>query len=301
MKKFILYDEDGTSEHAKIIAIDDNHVLKSSSRERGQHLKTGTASLATVSAKIAASRASAIQQQPPPQLPNGMDLTPMRVISPNRNSAPDIVIDDSESLLDGENNTPYSPYSTINQNTVSSILNGGRLYQRNLNQMSITANTNLNELTITSGKSVSICEDNNSIYDTITSVNRNMIPFSQSAAGKMRLTKRRFSTASSGSRWSLSPSTRLAVRRASREFLEKIIPIDATGWRHRNWGGRSMEVVKAPIRFFLLLTTPYIDIDPHAPQPEDGDEVDTVAWNKPLSALHCITGPIFAVYATGLG
>lgn len=221
----------------------------------------------------------------------------MRVISPIRNSVPDILYNDSESLLDTDINTPYS---TINQNTVSSILNGGgggRHYQRNLNQMSLNANSHNNELTVTSMKSVSICEDNNSMYDTITSMNGDTIPFSE----KVRMNRRRMSTASSGSRWSISPSTRLAVRRASREFLEKLIPIDATGWRHRNWGGRSMEVVKAPIRFFLLLTTPYIDIDPHAPQPSDGDEVDTVAWNKPLSALHCITGPIFAVYATGLG
>ena len=90
----------------------------------------------------------------------------------------------------------------------------------------------------------------------------------------------------------------MLVRQASREFLDKITPIDATGWRHRNWGGKSMEVIKAPIRFFLLLTTPTIDVDPHAPAAAAEDLVDSVDWNKPLSVLHCITGPLFVVFAT---
>lgn len=50
-----------------------------------------------------------------------------------------------------------------------------------------------------------------------------------------------------------------------------------------------MELVKAPIRLFLLLTTPIADIE--------GRDV----WNKLLSTLHCITGPIFVVFAFGFG
>lgn len=46
---------------------------------------------------------------------------------------------------------------------------------------------------------------------------------------------------------------------------------------------------QSPIRLFLLLTTPMVD-------PEDGQKEE---WNKLLSALHCITGPLFVVYATG--
>ena len=77
------------------------------------------------------------------------------------------------------------------------------------------------------------------------------------------------------------------VRRHSKEFLEKISPIDLNGWKQQNWGGRSFEVIKSPIRFFLLLTTPMAD-------PEGKHH-----WNKYLSILHCITGPIFVVFATG--
>lgn len=50
-----------------------------------------------------------------------------------------------------------------------------------------------------------------------------------------------------------------------------------------------MELVKAPIRLFLLITTPMADTE------------GKHEWNKPLSTLHCITGPIFVVYAFGYG
>jgi len=51
-----------------------------------------------------------------------------------------------------------------------------------------------------------------------------------------------------------------------------------------------MELVKAPIRLFLLITTPMA-------YAENG----RCEWNKLLSTLHCITGPIFVVYAFGYG
>lgn len=79
----------------------------------------------------------------------------------------------------------------------------------------------------------------------------------------------------------------LQLRRASKEFLEKITPIDMDGWKQQNWGGRGFEIIKAPIRFFLLLTTPMADL-------EEKEE-----WNKPLSVLHCVTGPLFVVIASG--
>lgn len=50
-----------------------------------------------------------------------------------------------------------------------------------------------------------------------------------------------------------------------------------------------MELIKAPIRLFLLVTTPMADVE--------GKQ----EWNKLLSTLHCITGPIFVVYAFGYG
>lgn len=79
----------------------------------------------------------------------------------------------------------------------------------------------------------------------------------------------------------------IQLRRASKEFLEKITPIDMDGWKQQNWGGRGFEIVKAPIRFFLLLTTPMADL-------EEKEE-----WNKPLSVLHCVTGPLFVLFASG--
>lgn len=50
-----------------------------------------------------------------------------------------------------------------------------------------------------------------------------------------------------------------------------------------------MELIKAPIRLFLLITTPMADVE------------GKHEWNKLLSTLHCITGPIFVVYAFGFG
>ncbi|XP_074597374.1 mitochondrial sodium/calcium exchanger protein-like [Brevipalpus obovatus] len=122
---------------------------------------------------------------------------------------------------------------------------------------------------------VSIFEDN-SAYSTVTSVND---------VYATRSSKR----SRASSIFSLSPNQVLQIRRASREFLEKITPIDVMRWKRKNWGNRTLEVIKSPIRLFLLLTTPMAD-------PEDKGE-----WNKLLSALHCITGPLFVVYALGFG
>lgn len=80
------------------------------------------------------------------------------------------------------------------------------------------------------------------------------------------------------------------IRRQSMDFLAAVSPIDINVWKQRNWGGRTMELVKAPIRLFLLITTPmaYVEGSKHE-------------WNRLLSTLHCITGPVFVVYAFGYG
>ena len=179
MKKFILYDEDGICDHAKIVAIDDNHTFRhSGGKDRQANTNTNAQnvkSLSTVSAKIASSRFTAtnavVQNQP-----DGTDIMPMRVMT--QSSVPDILIDSESMILDADNNN--TPYDTINQNTISSLMNGGgRMYQRNLNQ-----NCQNNQLTITTMKSVSICEDNNSIYDTITSMNRDSLIYCKSIREK---------------------------------------------------------------------------------------------------------------------
>lgn len=79
------------------------------------------------------------------------------------------------------------------------------------------------------------------------------------------------------------------IRRQSMDFLAAVSPIDLNVWKRQNWGGRTMELIKAPIRLFLLITTPMADVD------------GKHEWNKLLSTLHCITGPIFVVYAFGYG
>lgn len=79
------------------------------------------------------------------------------------------------------------------------------------------------------------------------------------------------------------------IRRQSMDFLAAVSPIDINVWKQRNWGGRTMELVKAPIRLFLLITTPMTYVE------------GKHEWNKLLSTLHCITGPIFVVYAFGYG
>ena len=183
-----------------------------------------------------------------------------------------------------------SPYDSITYNSTLGV-NAARARNNLLRNI----HSSNNELTITSMKSVSICEDNNSVYDTVTSYDGPAF----TRAVKMSRRSSRVSI--------LSGSSIQKVRRASKEFFEKITPIDKSGWKHRNWGGKSLEVIKAPIRFFLLLTTPTVDVDPHATPDEtpmtdeEGDEVDRVEWNKPLSILHCITGPLFVIFATGYG
>lgn len=79
------------------------------------------------------------------------------------------------------------------------------------------------------------------------------------------------------------------IRRQSMDFLAAVSPIDLNVWKQQNWGGRTMELIKAPIRLFLLITTPMADVE------------GKHEWNKLLSTLHCITGPIFVVYAFGYG
>ena len=69
--------------------------------------------------------------------------------------------------------------------------------------------------------------------------------------------------------------------------MKKLHTIDKEIWKHQNWGGKGFEIIKSPIRFFLLLTTPMADL-------EEKEE-----WNKPLSVLHCITGPLFILLASG--
>lgn len=147
---------------------------------------------------------------------------------------------------------------------------------------------NSNTITTTASKSrrVTLFEDN--LFTGLSDGNNSLSPHS---AHQQQQRRSRSASLISVSKQQLVNLRRASrdIRRQSMDFLAAVSPIDLTVWRRRNWGGRTMELVKAPIRLFLLLTTPMADI-------EGKDE-----WNKPLSTLHCITGPIFVVYAFGYG
>ena len=129
--------------------------------------------------------------------------------------------------------------------------------------------------TITAGNQNALMEDA-SVYSTVSST--------MDLYGTRTSTK---SNTASIFTLTINQEQLIQLRRASKEFLEKITPIDKEVWRHQNFGGRGFEIIKSPIRFFLLLTTPMADL-------EEKEE-----WNKPLSVLHCITGPLFVLLASG--
>ena len=146
-------------------------------------------------------------------------------------------------------------------------------------QINVTQDDSINEInpndTITSANPNTLMEDA-SVYSTVSST---MDLYGTRTSAK--------SNTASIFTLTINQEQLLQLRRASKEFLEKITPIDKEIWRNQNWGGKSFEIIKSPIRFFLLLTTPMADL-------EEKEE-----WNKLLSVLHCITGPLFVLLATG--
>ncbi|CAH1232911.1 SLC8B1 [Branchiostoma lanceolatum] len=67
-------------------------------------------------------------------------------------------------------------------------------------------------------------------------------------------------------------------------------PIDTAGWSSKGAFGKGYEVFKAPIQLVLNLTVSIVDF-----------EEDKHNWNRPLNCLHCITGPLFVVFAINNG
>ncbi|XP_078600082.1 mitochondrial sodium/calcium exchanger protein-like isoform X1 [Branchiostoma floridae x Branchiostoma japonicum] len=74
------------------------------------------------------------------------------------------------------------------------------------------------------------------------------------------------------------------------ELWEGLNPIDTAGWRNKGAFGKGYEVFKAPIQLVLNLTVSIVDF-----------EEDNHNWNRPLNCLHCITGPLFVVFAINNG
>ncbi|GAB6033725.1 hypothetical protein CHUAL_013837 [Chamberlinius hualienensis] len=69
-------------------------------------------------------------------------------------------------------------------------------------------------------------------------------------------------------------------------LLKGINPIDLADWRQTTWYWRIFMVVKVPITFILKLTIPVVDT-----------ERPLHNWCPTLSACHCITVPLFILYA----
>ncbi|XP_066303388.1 mitochondrial sodium/calcium exchanger protein-like isoform X2 [Branchiostoma lanceolatum] len=74
------------------------------------------------------------------------------------------------------------------------------------------------------------------------------------------------------------------------ELWEGLNPIDTAGWSSKGAFGKGYEVFKAPIQLVLNLTVSIVDF-----------EEDKHNWNRPLNCLHCITGPLFVVFAINNG
>lgn len=141
---------------------------------------------------------------------------------------------------------------------------------------------NINNLTVQTSKSsrrVTLFEDN--LFTGVNSLSPDAAGHHRRSASILTLSKTQINNIRRASR---------DIRRQSMDFLAAVSPIDVNVWKQRNWGGKTMELVKAPIRLFLLITTPMAYV-----------EGEKEHWNKPLSTLHCITGPIFVVYAFGYG
>lgn len=75
-----------------------------------------------------------------------------------------------------------------------------------------------------------------------------------------------------------------------KDFLEKVCPVNLQEWSKQTWMERSLDIVKGPILFVLLITTPVVDYK----SPRDN-------WSRILNCLHLITGPIFITLVIGYG
>ncbi|CAH1802112.1 unnamed protein product [Owenia fusiformis] len=74
------------------------------------------------------------------------------------------------------------------------------------------------------------------------------------------------------------------------QFLWKICPIDVDGFGEMNIIVKIYEIIKAPIIFALTITVPVVNY-----------EEDMNNWNKILTMIHCVTGPVWFVMAGEVG
>lgn len=72
------------------------------------------------------------------------------------------------------------------------------------------------------------------------------------------------------------------------EFLSQLVPWDPAEWAERGVAGKVYDMATFPLRFVLVLTVPVVDY-----------ENAKSNWCRPLSALHCVTAPLFVVVMLG--
>ncbi|GFT94052.1 hypothetical protein NPIL_51621 [Nephila pilipes] len=74
------------------------------------------------------------------------------------------------------------------------------------------------------------------------------------------------------------------------DFIQKVCPVNLQDWSKQTWTERSLDILKGPIMFFLVLTTPVVDYK----SPRDN-------WCRILNCLHLVLGPLFITFAIGFG
>lgn len=72
------------------------------------------------------------------------------------------------------------------------------------------------------------------------------------------------------------------------EFCLHVFPVDVAAWPEWNWISRLLDIIKAPVRLFLIITVPVIDY-----------ENDKDNWCRLLGVIHCITAPMFILLGFG--
>ncbi|GFQ87527.1 hypothetical protein TNCT_315711 [Trichonephila clavata] len=75
-----------------------------------------------------------------------------------------------------------------------------------------------------------------------------------------------------------------------KDFIHKVCPVNLQDWSKQTWTERSLDILKAPIMFFLVVTTPVVDYK----SPRDN-------WCRILNCLHLVLGPLFTTFAIGFG
>uniref|UniRef100_A0A1I8IHV2 Na_Ca_ex domain-containing protein n=1 Tax=Macrostomum lignano TaxID=282301 RepID=A0A1I8IHV2_9PLAT len=71
-----------------------------------------------------------------------------------------------------------------------------------------------------------------------------------------------------------------------KEFFYSLVPVDLEEFPEMTWYNKVYEIIKAPLLFLLLLSTPFVDYD----QPLNG-------WSRILNSVHCAIAPVFIALA----